>query len=137
MTEKPDWTGPLAEAVAACMSAHGPAGPLGMRYRTADGVWDVLLYPMPVEMVGGAHDGGVACPSFSLDLEALRAVFSPIEALSWDAHGVGPDNSDAGPWICVRGQYAGRSVWLRILAYAPADVEPAMKVDATGRRQAG
>src|SRR5689334_10776033 len=93
MSRMPAWIQPLVEAVNASMSANGPEGPLGLRYRQLAECWDLLLYPLPVEMIGGAHDGGLACPSFSLDLDGLRSAFTRVDALGWDAHGVG-DNQD-------------------------------------------
>src|SRR5262249_39836874 len=83
----------------------GPAGPLGLRYRQVEGVWDVLAYALPVELVGGAHDGGLAAPGFSLDLHALRAGFTRVEALTWDAHGTGPMGAEYGPCISVEGEF--------------------------------
>ena len=133
MTEVPAWLEPLVQAAASSMTPHGPAGPLGLRYRQVDGVWDVLAYALPVEMVGGAHDGGVAAPGFSLDLRALQAAFTRVDALGWDAHGTGPAGAEGGPCVSVEGEFAGRKVWLRVLAYAPADVAPARKVDSRGR----
>jgi hypothetical protein len=77
-----------------------------------------------VELVGGAHDGGLVSPGFSLDLERVRAAFERVEDLNWNAHCVGP--GDEGPCISVEGQFAGHEVWLRVLAYAPDDEEPGM-----------
>ena len=79
------------------------------------------------------HDGGRADPSFSVDLDGLRAVFAWVSAFGWDAHGAGPDNDAAGPCVSVEGEYNGRAVWLRLLAHAPADVGPALKVAAHNR----
>ena len=56
--------------------------------------WDVLVYALPVEMVGGAHDGGLATPGFSLDLQSLRAAFARVDAFAWDAHGTGSAGAD-------------------------------------------
>jgi hypothetical protein len=127
----------LVEKVAAAMMGHGPAVPLGLRYRQLEDLWDILIYPLPVEMVGGAHDGGLAAPGFSLDLEKLRSAFKRLTALGWDAHGTGAENAEDGPYIGVEGDVAGHKVWLRILAFAPADEAAAMKVDANSPRQAG
>jgi hypothetical protein len=60
-------------------------GPLGLRYAEEDGFWELTVYPTPVELVGGARDGAVVAPWFSLDLEQLRAAFAPVTALSWNA----------------------------------------------------
>ena len=137
MSEIPTWLEPLAERVAGSITVHGPEGQLGLRYRQAEGVWDVLLDPLPVEMVGGAHDGGLAAPGFLIDLERLRSAFARVDALGWDAHGTCPANAEDGPCVSVEGEFAGRKVWVRVLAYAPGDVGPAAKVDANPRRRAG
>src|SRR5262249_8517633 len=105
MTEVPAWLEPLVEAVAAALTAHGPAGPLGLRFRQVEGVWDVLAYALPVELVGGAQDGGLAAPGFSLDLRALLASFSRVDALAWDAHGTGPVGAECGPCVSVGGEF--------------------------------
>src|SRR5207249_2421960 len=108
MGDLPGWLEPLVRAVASGMTVHGPVGELGLRYREWEGVWDVLIYPLPVEMVGGAHDGGLAAPGFSLDLEGLRPAFSRVDAIGWDAHGTGDDNVDDGPCVSVVGEFGGR-----------------------------
>jgi hypothetical protein len=137
MAEIPSWMEPLVEAASASILVHGPEGPLGLRYREAEGLWDILVYPLPVEMVGGAHDGGLAAPGFFLDLRGLGAAFTRVDALGWDAHGTSPPDPGDGPCVSIEGEFAGRRIWLRVLAYAPGDVGPAMKVDGTGRRRAG
>jgi hypothetical protein len=131
MPEVPAWLESLVEAVAGGLTAQGPPGPLGFRYLEEEGAWEVLVYPLPVEMVGGAHDGGVVSPGFSLDLEGLRSLFDRVDAFGWDAHGLAPDD---GPSISMEGLYQGREVWLRVLAFAPDDEEPGMKWDTTGGR---
>jgi hypothetical protein len=136
MTAMPSWLEPLVEAVAASITVHGPDGPLGLRYRQLEGRWDVLIYPLPVEMVGGEHDGGLAAPGFVLDLRRLLSAFARVDVFRWDALGTSPENV-GGPCLWVEGTFAGREVWLRVLAYAPGDVGPAAKVDPTGRRLAG
>ena len=82
-----------------------------------------------MELVGGAHDGEVVAPDFTLDLEQLRSAFETIAAFGWNALGLyGP----AGPHVHVEGIYQGREVYLQILAHAPADEEPGLKVDTSG-----
>jgi hypothetical protein len=130
--EGPEWLDDLLDAVAACVQADSPTGPLGLRYREEDGSWEVWVYPTPVELVGGAHDGEVVLPGFSLDLEQLRAAFDSVTALAWEALGL---NDPDGPHVAVEGVFGGREVWLRVLAQAPEDEEPGLKFDATGRRR--
>ncbi len=134
MPETPAWMEALAHAVAASMTAYSPIGPLGLRYRRQQGLFDILVYPLPLEMLGGAHDGGLAAPNFSLALPELLSAFSRVDAVHWNAHGVGDDD---GPCVSIEGLYQGHQIWLRVLACAPADVEPGLKVNANGHRQAG
>jgi hypothetical protein len=129
----PEWMEPLIEAIAANMSAHGPNSPLGLRYRQLDDVWDMLVYATPVEMIGGAHDGGRACPSFSFDVEGLRSAIGQVDSVTWEPHGARTVDDDVGPCIVIRGRFGSHAILLRVLAHAPLDVEPAVKVDATGK----
>jgi hypothetical protein len=131
MSDTPAWLTSLVEVVADAMTSHGVPGPLGFRYREEDGAWDVLVHPLPVELVGGAHDGGVVSPCFALDLEQVRSAFTRVDDVAWTAHAAGPE--DEGPCISWEGEYDGHEVWLRVLAFAPDDEEPGMKLDTTGR----
>ena len=85
-------------------------------------------YPTPVELVGGAVDGEVVAPGFTLDVEELRAAFDRIEALVW--HSLGFPH-DEGPRLVVEGVLQGRKVFLQVLAYAPEDEEPGMRLDTS------
>ncbi len=124
------WLHGLVEAVAGCMMADSPMGPLGYRYGEDDGLWEIDLYPTPVELVGGAVDGEVVASGFSLDIEQLRSLFDRIDAVAWQSLGF-PDGE--GPHISIEGVYHGKEVFLQVLAYAPDDEEPGMKLDTTRR----
>lgn len=130
-SDVPAWLYALAEAVAACMTADSPMGPLGYRYREEDGFWELIIYPTPVELVGGATDGEIVDPGFSLDLEGLRSVFDRLEACSWQSLGF---SDDEGPQVSIEGVYEGREVYVQILAYAPEDEEPGMKFHTMPRK---
>lgn len=123
-----DWLDGLLEAVAGCVEPDSPMGPLGLHYREEDDEWEVWIYPTPVELVGGAHDGEIVVPGFALDLEQLRDVFDSVTACAWDALGL---NDPDGPHVSVEGVYLEREVWLRVLAQAPEDEEPGLKFDMT------
>ena len=92
MSDTPAWLNSLVEVVADATTSQGVPGPLGFRYSEEDGFWDVLVYPLPVELVGGAHDGGVVSPCFSLDLEEVRAAFTRVDDVAWNAHAAGPED---------------------------------------------
>ena len=123
------WLHRLTETVAECMTADSPMGPLGYRYGEEDNnYWQVDIYPTPVELVGGAVDGEVVAPGFSLDVEELRSSFERIDSLNWQSLGL---PIDEGPRFVVEGAYQGRNVLLQILAYAPDDEEAGMKLNTT------
>ncbi|MEK6238513.1 MAG: hypothetical protein N2C14_27660 [Planctomycetales bacterium] len=125
--EMPDWLHDLVAAATACMTVSAP-GPAGVRYREEDGFYELMLYPTPVELVGGADDGSMVSPLFSVDLEQLRGVMDRVVDFGWEAHGhPGHD----GPHVWLEGSQAGHDVLLRVLAFAPEDEEPGSKMDAT------
>jgi hypothetical protein len=113
------------------MEADSVQGPLGYRYGEEDGFWEVIVYPTPIELVGGAVDGEVVAPGFTLDLEGLRSGFDRIVDCCWNALGLVPSE---GPYLAIEGKFQGHDLFLRILAYAPDDEEPSMKLDSTRGR---
>lgn len=122
----PEWVDSLVDEVAGHMSFHTASGPLGYRYREEDGFWEIMIYATPVELVGGAVDGEVVAPGFSLDLGGLRALFQDVRDFSWNALGW----PNEGPHVSIEGVYQGNEIFLQILAQAPEDEEPGAKVDA-------
>ena len=58
----------------------------------------------------------------------MRAAFDSVAAFGWNALGL---NHPEGPYVYVEGVYRGREVYLQVLAQAPEDEEPGLKVDAT------
>jgi hypothetical protein len=110
------------------MEAISAMGPLAFRYGEEDGFWEIILYPRPVELVGGAVDGEVVAPGFTLDLKGLRPAFDQVDAFSWNSIGF---HDGEGPYIVIEGEIQGQHVYLQVLAYAPEDEEPGMKLDCT------
>ena len=86
----PAWMETLVEVISACVEAQSPMGPLGYRYLAQGDPCELLVYPTPVELVGGAEDGAVVLPGFSLDLHVLLAHFDRVEACQWSPNGLGP-----------------------------------------------
>jgi hypothetical protein len=97
-----------------------------------DGFWEVWIYPTPVELVGGAHDGEVVVAGFHLDLEQLRLQFDSVVAFGWNALGL---NWPEGPHVAIEGVFQGREVYLQVLAFPPEGEESGLKLDATRRRR--
>jgi hypothetical protein len=108
-------------------SLSGP-GPLGFLYREEEGFWQITIYPKPVELVGGADEGEIVALAFSLDLEAMRAEFERVDAVSW--HSLGYLNGE-GSHVSIEGVYRGHAVFVQVLAYAPEGKEPGTKLDTT------
>lgn len=122
------WLNTLLEAVADWMEAHHPMGAMGWRSQEEDEHMELIIYATPVALVGGAHDGTIIVPGFSLDVQALQALFEEVTALQWQAYGFGPDDVE-GPHLSLEGTYQGHQVWLRVLAEAPDDEEPGLTFD--------
>ena len=113
MEEQPAaWLHRLVEAVAGSMTADSPMGPLGHRHRREEACWEVDVYPTPIELVGGAADGEVVVPGFTLDVDELRAAFDRIETLEWISLGF---PHDEGPRLVVEGIFQGQEVFLQVL----------------------
>ncbi len=81
-----------------------------------DGYWEVDIYPTPVELIGGAEDGAVVSPAFSLDPRIGSRAFEEVEDFGWTTIGW-PDGN--GPFVWIKGSYQGHELLLRILAQAP------------------
>jgi hypothetical protein len=125
----PAWMENLVEVISECVEAQSPMGPLGYRYLAQGDPCELLIYPTPVELVGGAEDGAVVIPGFSLDLHVLLAHFDQVEACQWSPHGLGPYDPD-GPCVSIEGLYQGHDVWLRVLAEPPEEEEPGLRLSA-------
>ncbi len=118
------WLESLIEIVANCTESHAPPFKMGYHYAEDDGLWEALVYPIPVRLVGGAEDGTILSPGFSVDLRQVSSAFEEVAGLRWSVHHL-PD----GPQVVIDGYYQGHEVLLRILAEAPEDEEPGMLLE--------
>ena len=128
MSQVPTWIEDLVEIISAHIEAHNEMGPLGFRWLEEDQFWEVIIYPTPVELIGGAVDGELVAPGFSLDLWALPSVFDEVIDVIWRAHSFGPLDPD-GPYISIEGVFQGHHLCLRVLSEAPDDEEPGLKLN--------
>jgi hypothetical protein len=92
-----------------------------------DGAWALRGHRGTSRRGGGADDGAVVIPGFSLDLQALLAHFDRVEAFQWYPSGLGPYDPE-GPCVSIEGLYQGHNVWLRLLAESPAEEEPGLQL---------
>jgi len=89
---------------------------------------EIAVYSTPGEVVGGAEDGAIIIPGFSLDVQELISAFEEVVDLHWRSQSFGP-RDNLGPHVSIEGVYQGHGVWLQVLAEAPEDEEPGFKVD--------
>ncbi len=128
--EEPAWLDELLDIVSNSIEPDSPMGPLRMRYWEEDDFWEIRIHTTPVELVGGAHDGEVVLPGFTLEVMELQAAFEEVVALDWNALGL---TFPEGPHVAIEGTFQGHDVYLQVLARPPEDEEPGLKVDTTRR----
>ncbi len=128
MSEAPAWVESLIDLVANCMEAHSEMGPLAFGWRQEEDHWDIMVYPTPGELMGGADDGALVSPGFSLDVQELSTAFEELVDVRWQAEAFGPHDQE-GRHISIEGVYDGHHVYLQVLSDAPEDEEPGFKVD--------
>ncbi len=122
--EIPAWLESLIETAANCSESHAPPFKMGYRYTEDGEFWEVLVYPVPVQLVGGAEDGAIVSPGFSMDLRQIASAFDKVVAQQWSVY-----HHLDGPEVLIEGVYQGHEVILRMLAQAPEDEEPGMVLD--------
>ena len=123
----------MVDAAVGCMEAHNVTGPLAYRHHQEDDLTTVLLYPTPVELVGGEEDGVRVVSGFTLDILALMSIFEEINEINWESSAFYPsDPTDAK--VAIEAIYQGHLVWLQILAEPPDNEQPGMKLDVTARQ---
>ncbi len=130
-SQPPPWLADLVDSVSACIEAHSPMGPLEYWYSTKEEITELIIFPTPVELVGGAVDGAVVVAGFSLDLHTLQAAFERLDAVYWQAHSLGSHDVE-GPHLSLEGVYQGQEVWLRMLSEPPEEAEPGLRLNTSG-----
>ena len=124
------WLQSLVDVVASSMASHSGMGPLGYRYREEPDLAEVIIYPTPVELVGGEEDGALVISGFTLDIQSLLSAFEPVMEIHWYSRGLGLYSSE-GAAVSIEGVYQGHLVWLQILADPPADEQAGMRLDTS------
>jgi len=133
MSEIPDWIDPLAELVAGFLTSTSQLGPLGIRFREEEpGTWEVVIYPTPVELIGGAADGATFAPAFTVDVEGLRKEFEPVRKCGVSSHGIYEDESG---YFWIEGKWNNLPMTLRILLAPPENEAPGSKLDMNRREE--
>ena len=133
MAHPADWLEALVDAAIGCMQAHSATGPVGYRYSQEEDLTEIIVYPTPVELVGGEEDGCLVIAGFTLDILALMSVFEQVIAIHWYSRGFYPADL-TGANVAIEAVYQGHSVWLQILAEPPDDEQAGMKLDVSARQ---
>ena len=133
-SQPPTWMEDLIDSVSGCMEAHDVMGPFGYRWGEEDEFWEIIVYPTPIELVGGYADGENVSPGFSLDIKELSCSFDEVAEVRWQAHNFGVHDFD-GPHISIEGVYQGHQIWLRVMGEAPKDEEPGVQLDVSQEQE--
>ena len=137
--ETPAFIPALLDVLAAAMTPEGVMGPIGYQWWGPDSPgsgfdgWTVVAYPTPHELCGGANDGARGSSGFSLDVAKVVAAFASLAALDWHTP-VQYNGELDGPEIGIKGQFAGKSVWLRVFHLPPSDEKASIVIDPVRMR---
>ncbi|MEM9092175.1 MAG: hypothetical protein AAGC93_26000 [Cyanobacteria bacterium P01_F01_bin.53] len=121
------WLESLADLVCISVEAYSAMGPFGFRYRQDDEDWELIVYPTPVELMGGSEDGALVHSGFSLDIQFLLSRFEQVTAVQWLTHDFGVSEPE-GPQLSIEGIYQGHNIWLRVLAEPPPNEPPGLQL---------
>lgn len=127
MADSPAWLESLADMVSTSVEAYSAMGPFGFRYHQDGADWELIIYPTPVELMGGAEDGTLVCSGFSLDVQLLLSRFDQVTAVQWCTHDFGL-SAPEGPQLSIEGTYQGHNIWLRVLAEPPSNEPPGLQL---------
>jgi hypothetical protein len=122
MNAPTQWIEQLTHAVSACIVMDDDV-PLGCHVHRGQDSWEITLFVLRVEILGGKTDGRRITLPFHVDLTSLPWLFDEVESFAWQPCKLG-EGDDLGPHVAIVGRYQSEPVWLRIQAEAPADMPP-------------
>lgn len=128
MARQPEWLDQLAKLVCDCMDLSDEAPPIGCHYHFNGELWEVSLFILSTEVVGGAYDGVKLSALFFLDLSRLLDIFDVVESSEWQPHRI-DESDDLGSHVALIGRFQGRRIWLRILADSPEQFVPGRRAN--------
>ncbi len=117
MGAPPRWLDRLVRDITSMVRSYDNA-PVGCHYHQAHDCWEVSVFVMRVEVVGGVRDGEQLVLPFHVDLPTLPTLFDEVETFTWQTAPFG-QHDDLGQHISLTGRIGEDAVWLRILADAP------------------
>ncbi len=117
MGAPPRWLERFVRDISAMVRSYDQT-PLGCHYHLAQDCWEITVFVMRVEVVGGGRDGEELVLPFHVDLPSLPTLFDEVETFTWQTARLGR-HDDLGQHISLTGRVGEDAVWLRILADAP------------------
>lgn len=120
----PTWLAGMMNQVTEQVLAADVLAPLGCHcyHNLALDEYEVTLFASLTEILGGELDGHLTASRFHLDILGLQQVFTEVHQLHWQSHSLGEED-ELGPHVSIEGEFAGKTVWLRILAFPPERYE--------------
>jgi len=94
--------------------------------------FEIQVFPLVVELLGGKDDGEVVYEGFRVDLKALQEAVFPLfdEIEAWELdNAIGQADDLPRPSITISGRLKGGddTLTIHICTFPPADAEPVEK----------
>jgi hypothetical protein len=123
---KPEWLRNLRRKIKSCLDGDESADLFGMTstFNAETDIYTFLVYPKPVEVVGGSADGSKMWESFSLDVTRLMRMFDKAPEVSW-----GSRKPNAPSSVRLGGLYRGHSVVVCVSEEPPPFIKPKVLLD--------
>lgn len=134
--QPPAWLRWLANDAAKVVGGdRTEAAPVGCHFfhDTVQDIWEITLFVMATEVVGGPDDGTHLPSYFQMDLNAIVSLFDTTPQLRWQSDSYA-DDDQLRCHVSAEGIARGRDVWMRILQTPPGEFAPGRLYFATEGR---
>ncbi|MCX6125197.1 MAG: hypothetical protein NTV34_10710 [Proteobacteria bacterium] len=126
MTDTPNWMEKTLESISGAVESTGAPGSIGYEYYLDEDVWNILVFPLPVEIIedGSLEYGTVG---FSVDIEPIRSMFENIAGMTMASAAAHTDDPE-DVVFSINGNLNGHPVFLRILTNPTEDADPKFRI---------
>jgi len=124
--QPPAWLRWLGNDAAKVLSGgRQQTAPVGCHFfhDVPEDTWEVTLFVMATEVVGGPADGSQMASRFEMDVNALVSLFDSTPQLRWQSDSFA-DDDQLGCHLSLEGLARGRDVWMRVLQAPPPEFAP-------------
>lgn len=125
---EPSWIQELVKIVGNSAESHAVMEDFGYSWSHDDGEYVLIVYPMPLELVGTEVKGEAVVPGFMLNFGNIMNAFDSVVDTDWCSQSRGPHDRE-GVHIVIEGVFKGNKVCLYVLSEAPEEVEPESTLD--------